>query len=133
MLSGWFGASKLPNASQYLPMLKIAVFVIKKACRGRRVSTWVIDLDTYLKVAGLSCCMLLMKEDKCSVQDNVVALADVVPSLQGLSGEALKEIAEQALIPLQVDSDRQYYISLRHGILIDKARLFEILKGEYRN
>ena len=113
-------------------MLKIAVFVMKKACTGRSVSSGVTDVDTCLSVAGLSCCMLLMKEDNCSVQDNVIALADVVPPLQGLSGEALKEIAEQALIPLQVDSDRQYYISLRHGILIDEARLFEILKGQYR-
>ncbi len=41
-------------------------------------------------------------------------------------------MAEQPMIPLNVEGDRQYLISLRHGLLVDKQRLFQILEGTSR-
>ena len=64
------------------------------------------------------------------LQDNIVSVSEVVPPLRGLDGAALKEIANQALIPVQVDGDRQYYISLRHGILVEKHALFQLMSGK---
>lgn len=64
-------------------------------------------------------------------QDNVVAISDVVPPLRSQSREALAVMAKQPLLPLQVSGDRQYYISLRHGILADKETLFNLMKGTY--
>ena len=64
------------------------------------------------------------------MQDNVVPLSDVVPPLRGLDSEGLAEVAKQPLLPVQVLGDRQYYVSLRHGILVDKKTLFGIMKGE---
>lgn len=44
------------------------------------------------------------------------------------------EIIPQSLSilkPLQVDGDRQYYLSLRHGVLLHKNTLMLILKGSH--
>lgn len=62
-------------------------------------------------------------------QDSVVSIDRVVPPLKYLNKEELFEIANQPVTPLNVDGDRQYLMSLRHGHLVDKTRLFQILKG----
>lgn len=36
-----------------------------------------------------------------------------------------------SLIPLNVRGDRQYFISLRHGQLVDKVKLMELLDGTW--
>ena len=64
------------------------------------------------------------------LQDSIVALDRVVPPLKYMTQKELHDLAEQPMIPLNVDGDRQYLISLRHGILVDKQRLFQILKGD---
>ena len=64
------------------------------------------------------------------MQDNVVQLEDIIPPLRDLSTAALYELALQPLIPVEVLGDRQYYMSLRHGILTDKTRLIHLLEGK---
>lgn len=40
-------------------------------------------------------------------------------------------MAERALIPLNVHGAEQFFISVRHGHLMDKARLMALLRGEW--
>lgn len=64
-------------------------------------------------------------------EDNLVSMHEVVPPLKSLGPEGLAQMARQPLIPLQVDGDRQYYISLRHGVLLQKDTLMRILNGSH--
>lgn len=66
------------------------------------------------------------------LQDSFVPLERVVPPLKYCTKEELHNLAEQPMIPLNVEGDRQYLISLRHGLLVDKQRLFQILEGTFR-
>ncbi|BDA42295.1 hypothetical protein COCOBI_03-1820 [Coccomyxa sp. Obi] len=62
-------------------------------------------------------------------EDNLVAPERLIPPLQGCSPTELRQIAEQTLLPIDVEGDRQYILSLRHGHLVNKQRLMEVLKG----
>ncbi|KAL0051647.1 hypothetical protein WJX82_011174 [Trebouxia sp. C0006] len=64
-------------------------------------------------------------------QDSIVPVERVVPPLKYCTKEELHSLAEQPMIPLNVEGDRQYLISLRHGLLVDKQRLFQILEGTF--
>jgi hypothetical protein len=64
-------------------------------------------------------------------EDNMVELEEMVPPLQNLSPSGMAEVAEQTLIPIDVAGDRQYVASLRHGHIVDKATLMQLLKGEH--
>jgi hypothetical protein len=66
------------------------------------------------------------------LQDSIVPLERVVPPLKYCTTDELHNMAEQPMIPLNVEGDRQYLISLRHGLLVDKQRLFQILEGTFR-
>ena len=55
---------------------------------------------------------------------------DVVPPLKDLPAEALGEMAAQMFVPLDVVGSHQHVLSLRHGDLRDKKRLFALLTGE---
>eukprot|EP00850_Spirogloea_muscicola_P003286 SM000013S26455 [mRNA] locus=s13:445406:448674:- [translate_table: standard] len=61
--------------------------------------------------------------------DLVVDLSNVVPPLKGLNSEGLRQAVQQLLLPLDVINHRQFIISLRHGILVDKIRLLRLLTG----
>ena len=39
-------------------------------------------------------------------------------------------LAKQSFLPVDVAGDRQYLISLRHGVLLDKAKVMSLLKGQ---
>ncbi|KAK3253826.1 hypothetical protein CYMTET_36936 [Cymbomonas tetramitiformis] len=62
-------------------------------------------------------------------QDEEVHLRDVIPPLRELSEDSKSEMAHQVFIPLDVTTKRQYLISLRHGQLVDRAALFQLLDG----
>ena len=64
-----------------------------------------------------------------TAQDNIVDLANLVPPLQDISKEVEVSLAEDVLLPIDVAGDRQYFVSLRHGILSDKAGIFKLLRG----
>lgn len=53
----------------------------------------------------------------------------ILPPLKNISLDARAELAELPLIPVDVEADRQYLISLRHGIFVDRAKLFQLLEG----
>jgi hypothetical protein len=63
------------------------------------------------------------------MQDNIVPPERLIAPLQGCSATQLSEIAEQSLLPIDVEGDRQYIISLRHGRLVNKQKLMNVLKG----
>lgn len=66
------------------------------------------------------------------VQDTVVDMEQLIPPMQRLSKKEKAELIHSTVFPLDVSADRQYLISLRHGVLVDKARLVEILtEGSY--
>lgn len=47
--------------------------------------------------------------------------------MQRLSQKEKAELIHQTVFPLDVSADRQYLISLRHGVLVDKQKLVELL------
>lgn len=66
------------------------------------------------------------------MQDTVVSVDQLVPPMQRLSKREKAELIHQTLFPLDVSADRQYLMSLRHGILVDKPILVQILtEGVY--
>ena len=66
------------------------------------------------------------------MQDTVVSVDQLVPPMQRLSKREKAELIHQTLFPIDVSADRQYLMSLRHGILVDKSRLVQILtEGVY--
>ena len=54
----------------------------------------------------------------------------LLPPLKQLSLGARAELAELPVIPFDVEGDRQYLISLRHGHFVDKPKLFQLLEGK---
>ena len=64
------------------------------------------------------------------VQDTYVDIRRILPPLKDVSQAARKEMAELPLIPIDVEADRQYLISLRHGIFVDRVKLFQLLEGQ---
>ena len=47
--------------------------------------------------------------------------------MQRLSQKEKAELIHETLFPIDVSADRQYLISLRHGVLVDKPKLVQIL------
>ena len=54
----------------------------------------------------------------------------LVPPLQNVPRELLAEMANQMFVPLDVVGSHQHILSLRHGDIRDKKRLFALLSGE---
>ena len=67
---------------------------------------------------------------KLCVQDTAVDVDRLVPPFKGASGVELGYLAGQTLLPIDVEGDRQYFISIPHGRLVEKDLLLKILKGE---
>lgn len=55
----------------------------------------------------------------------------LVPPMKGLAGEGLKEVSRQTLIPVDVEGDRQYFISLRFGQVPEKQAFLQLLQGKH--
>lgn len=63
--------------------------------------------------------------------DSDVDAEDLVPPLsRDLPREAVEELAAAMFVPLDVVGSHQHILSLRHGDLRDKERLFALLSGE---
>lgn len=65
-----------------------------------------------------------------TLQDTLVDISRILPPLKDISQTSRAELAELPVIPLDVEADRQYLISLRHGIFVDKTKLFQLLEGK---
>lgn len=63
------------------------------------------------------------------MQDAIASVAAIIPPLKGKEVQ-LKELAQQSFLPLEVQGDKSYVVSVRHGALVDKQRLLQLLKGE---
>ena len=63
------------------------------------------------------------------MQDAIASVAAIVPPLKGKEVQ-LKELALQSFLPLEVQGDKSYVVSVRHGALLDRQRLLQLLKGE---
>jgi hypothetical protein len=66
-------------------------------------------------------------------QDNVVELDALIPIFKNLSPGEIASLARQPLLPLEVEGDRQYVISLRQGLLKEPRLLKQLLSGEHVN
>ena len=64
------------------------------------------------------------------LQDTCVDIRRILPPLKDVSQAARIEMAELPLIPIDVEADRQYLVSLRHGIFVDRTKLFRLLEGQ---
>lgn len=65
------------------------------------------------------------------VQDNIVDLLDLKPPFKDVSHKQLAELKRVPLVPVEVYGDRQYYLSLRFGIFLDRATFTKIMTGNY--
>lgn len=75
-----------------------------------------------------------------SRSDADVRVSQIAPPLQDLPRRAYRDIASQMFVPLEVRDKarrggggtvvKQHVLSLRHGNLMDKKRLFQLLTGE---
>ena len=75
-----------------------------------------------------------------SRSDADVRVSQIAPPLQDLPRRAYRDIASQMFVPLEVRDKargrgggtvvKQHVLSLRHGNLTDKKRLFQLLTGE---
>lgn len=75
-----------------------------------------------------------------SRSDADVRVSQIAPPLQDLPRRAYRDIASQMFVPLEVRERargrgggtfvKQHVLSLRHGNLMDKKRLFQLLTGE---
>ena len=75
-----------------------------------------------------------------SRSDADVRVSQIAPPLQDLPRRAYRDIASQMFVPLEVRDVargrgggtvvKQHVLSLRHGNLMDKKRLFQLLTGE---
>lgn len=52
-----------------------------------------------------------------------------MPPLANISPPVALQLAEQPLLPVSVSGDRQFFLSWRHGRLLDKATLRRLLNG----
>ena len=66
----------------------------------------------------------------CALQDSAVELSRLVPPFKGASGVELGYLAGQTLLPIDVEGDRQYFLSIPHGRILQKDLLLKVLKGE---
>ncbi|GAB4824099.1 hypothetical protein N2152v2_011145 [Parachlorella kessleri] len=62
-------------------------------------------------------------------EDIEVQLPAIVPPLQGVLPQVRASMLQEMLIPVDVEGDRQYYLSLRYGFIVDKQQLRDLLEG----
>lgn len=55
---------------------------------------------------------------------------DVVPPLEGLGRGAAEELAARPFLPVAVAGDRQFFVSLRYGSVLDRPRMLRLLTGQ---
>jgi hypothetical protein len=64
------------------------------------------------------------------VQDVDVPIQALVPPLQHLSQAARRAMLEEPLIPVDVEGQRQFFLSARFGRVLDPAMLERLLAGQ---
>jgi hypothetical protein len=64
------------------------------------------------------------------MQDAYVPLERLVAPFQGSSDTQIAALARNTFIPLDVQNDKQYLLSIRHGHLLEKDVLVALLKGD---
>jgi hypothetical protein len=52
----------------------------------------------------------------------------MIPPLKECSEREVSKMALQSLLPIDVEGDRQYFISMRHGHIVDRHHLLRILR-----
>ena len=100
---------------------------------SRRVLISTLDFWGNRQVSGpcstASSTHLCQADNALLPQDAAASVEALVPPLKGKDVQ-LAQLAKQSFLPLDVEGDRQYLVSLRHGALLDRARLLQLLKGE---
>lgn len=86
-------------------------------------STIISLLSVHLLITVPTCMFLVGS----ALQDTLVSIDQLIPPMQRMSQKEKAELIHQTIFPLDVSADRQYLISLRHGILVDRPKLEEIL------
>ena len=57
-------------------------------------------------------------------------LGRLEPVLEGASDVQMGKLAANTFLPLDVRGDRQYLLSLRHGRLLQRPLLLQLLQGQ---
>eukprot|EP00877_Chromochloris_zofingiensis_P007807 jgi/Chrzof1/327/Cz01g11160.t1 len=65
-------------------------------------------------------------------EDVDVPVARIQPPFQDLRPKQIDKLCNQRLFPVNVEGDRQYYLSIPAGHILDKERLLKILQGTYQ-
>ena len=108
-LAAGLGSAACGAATQYYASRYVGELALTRDGRALRVSTmdfWGNRVDEDFDVA-----------------------TRVTPPLAGLTREDLEALASRAFVPLDVVGARQFVVSLRHGELVDRERLFDVLSG----
>jgi hypothetical protein len=64
------------------------------------------------------------------LQDTDVPLQALIPPLQHLPEAGRRAMLQEPLLPVDVEGDRQYFLSVRYGRLVDPAALHALLRGQ---
>jgi len=59
----------------------------------------------------------------------VVRADEVIPPLEGLGRRAAAALADRPFVPITVAGDRQFFVSLRYGRVLDRPRMLRLLTG----
>jgi hypothetical protein len=62
-------------------------------------------------------------------QDVDAPLASVRPPFKGVRQDEVRRVCSQTLFPVDVEGDRQFYLSARHGKVVEKRHLMALLDG----
>ena len=54
---------------------------------------------------------------------------EVIPPLEGLGRRAAAALADRPFVPITVAGDRQFFVSLRYGRVLDRPRMLRLLTG----
>ncbi|KAI3438397.1 hypothetical protein D9Q98_000829 [Chlorella vulgaris] len=63
-------------------------------------------------------------------EDTDVPLQALIPPLQHLPEAGRRAMLQEPLLPVDVEGDRQYFLSVRYGRLVDPAALHALLSGQ---
>ncbi len=74
-------------------------------------------------------CMGQGYDTRARAQEHVVRADEVIPPMEGLGRAAAAALADRPFVPITVAGDRQFFVSLRYGRVLDRPRMLRLLTG----
>jgi hypothetical protein len=90
-------------------------------CLGRPLPSWRLVVAGEAALAGAAPAR--------RPQDVDVPLGSVRPMFKGVRQDEVRRVCSQTLFPVDVEGDRQYFLSARHGNVLERHHLMALLDG----